>query len=67
MKAGELIEVRDEIALGLDEVADLAAQWSRHRSNGRMPRVLRVAMLAAMKDVIAQLDFPLYPGHADGR
>ena len=41
----------DEIAERLDELADLASIWNKHRQAGRTPSATRQAMIMVIKEI----------------
>jgi len=47
--------VTDPIAEQLDELSDLAEYWKKNREKGRMPPVIRHAMLIMCEDIVKLL------------
>ena len=42
---------KDEVAIAIDEIAELSAIWRRHRKEKRMPRAIRQAIIIASEDL----------------
>lgn len=48
---GEMVIVTDEIANRLDELADMAEWWRKHRANKRNPSGIRGGMLILCEEI----------------
>jgi hypothetical protein len=52
MKPGKIVLHVDEVALKLDEMADLCEYWKRHRAKGRTPSGIRAALSMLSDEIV---------------
>lgn len=55
---GPLVVVTDPVAEKLDELADMAEVWKRHRSKSHTPAVTRIALLMLMGEIYTLTRIP---------
>lgn len=53
MQKTELVVLQDRVADALDDMAALAAHWTRNRERGRTPNGIRQAMLIVAREALA--------------
>jgi hypothetical protein len=51
IELGIVRSVHDDVAMKLDEMADLCAIWEKHRKDGHVPYAIRSALLMLAKDL----------------
>ncbi len=61
LKPGDFIALRDPIAERLDELADMAEWWRKHRAKGRNPTGIRAGMVTLCEEVTGLVRCPPNP------
>ena len=53
MRSGRIELVTDDIAVKLDELADLSEFWKKNRHKGRNPQGIRMGMIYLCNEIVA--------------